>query len=531
MKAFFSFMFSFRTIVFLLVVGGLAAGGWYYYVENARASVTNFRKERVEQKNLAATITATGTLEPEQVIDVGAQVAGLIQKFGPADPDPNDPTKSATPNGPVVDYCTEVKPGQILAWIDPTIYQAQVNQAKAALQNAQANLKKSQANREGLMDTYKRDMASPSANSDQQIVTDKAAYQVAVADCAVQDASIAQAEANLKLAQTNLDYCTIKAPPDSSYTIVDRRVSIGQTVVASLSAPSLFLLAKDLMRMQVWASVNEADVGNIHIGQEATFTVDARPGKIYKGIVSQIRLNASMTQNVVTYTVVVNTTNKMIDVSPLVHSRKPVNAAKPPSQQSSDPALATKYAEGPLNTTPTQELELLPYLTANLTFHVANRENALLVPNAALRWRPQLQQVEPKYKDEYENSLRKKATRESSNDGDAADAPKHAAKGADKDAAKAHTHSGGAASRGMVWVQVPGSNLVRPIKLVTGLTDGAMTEVVSVVDTGIHEGDSLDEGAELVTGENATPSAEATTNPFAPKMPWGQKPKKPEGQQ
>ena len=174
-------------------------------------------------------------------------------------------------------------------------------------------------------------------------------------------------------------------------------------------------------------------------------------------------------------------------------------------------------------------MELLPYLTANLTFHVANRENALLVPNAALRWRPQLQQVEPKYKDEYENSLRKKATKESSGD-DATETPKPATDAADKNAAKPHTHSGGAASHGMVWVQVPGGNLVRPIKLVTGLTDGAMTEVVSVVDAGIHEGDTLDEETVLVTGENAAKGAAATTNPFAPKIFRRQQPKKQDGQ-
>ena len=190
-----------------------------------------------------------------------------------------------------------MKAGQILAWIDPTIYQAQVSQANAALQTAQANLKKSQANRDGLLDTYQRDARSPSAVAQGQIVTDKAAYNVADADCGVQEAGIAQAGANLKVAQTNLNYCTIKAPPDSpTYTIIDRRVSVGQTVVSSLSSPSLFLLAEDLTRMQVWASVNEADIGNIHAGQEVTFSVDARPGNTYKGVVNKIRLNASMTR-------------------------------------------------------------------------------------------------------------------------------------------------------------------------------------------------------------------------------------------
>ena len=134
---------------------------------------------------------------------------------------------------------------------------------------------------------------------------------MAEADCGVQEAAIGQAQANLKVAQTNLDYCTIKSPVKG--VVIDRRVNVGQTVVASLSATSLFLLAKDLMRLQVWASVNEADIGNIHNGQDVTFTVDARPGRDFQGTVKQIRYNATMTQNVVTYTVVVATTNRMIE--------------------------------------------------------------------------------------------------------------------------------------------------------------------------------------------------------------------------
>ena len=133
--------------------------------------------------------------------------------------------------------------------------------------------------------------------------------------------------------------------------IIDRRVNIGQTVVASLNAPSLFLIAKDLKRMQVWVAVNEADIGNIHPGQPVTFTVDAFPGEVFLGEVGKIRLNATMTQNVVTYTVEVITDN----------------------------------SDG----------KLLPYLTANAKFMVSNRPNVLLVPNAALRWIPQAEQVVP----------------------------------------------------------------------------------------------------------------------------------------
>ena len=159
--------------------------------------------------------------------------------------------------------------------------------------------------------------------------------------------TVAQAEATLKRALQNLNYCTIKSPVKG--VIIDRRVNIGQTVVSSLNAPSLFLLAKDLNRLQVWVSVNEADIGRIKPGQPVTFTVDAQPGDVFPGKVGKIRLNATMTQNVVTYTVEVDTDN---------------SGGK-----------------------------LLPYLTANVTFIVGERKNVLLVPNAALRWTPQLEQV------------------------------------------------------------------------------------------------------------------------------------------
>src|SRR5205823_11154354 len=151
-------------------------------------------------------------------------------------------------------------------------------------------------------------------------------------------------KAALKNAEINLAYCTITSPVKG--VIVDRRVNIGQTVVSSLNAPSLFLIAKDLKRLQVWASVNEADIGNIRSGQQVTFTVDAYPGRTFKGTVApdQPRLNASMTQNVVTYTVVVTTRN--------------------------------------------DDGKLKPYLTANVNFEVSKHENVLLVPNAALRWKP-----------------------------------------------------------------------------------------------------------------------------------------------
>ena len=172
---------------------------------------------------------------------------------------------------------------------------------------------------------------------------------MAKAEVAVGEARVEQAEIVKKQAEINLGYTTIQAPIDG--VVIDRRVNVGQTVVAGLNAPSLFLLARDLSRMQVWAAVNEADIGDIHLGQKVTFKVDAYRDRTFAGQVSQIRLNAGMSNNVVTYGVVVDIDN-------------------------TDGAL-------------------LPYMTANLQFEVARRTNALLVPNQALRWRPTLAQITP----------------------------------------------------------------------------------------------------------------------------------------
>ena len=190
----------------------------------------------------------------------------------------------------------------------------------------------------------------------------KSAYDTAVANVAVGDASILQAKANLaqaeasrKRAERNLSYCTIKSPVDG--IVIDRRVNIGQTVVASLNAPSLFLIAKDLKRMQVWVAVNEADIGKIYPRQPVRFTVDAFPGEPFAGEVGKIRLNASMTQNVVTYTVEVNTDNS--------------------------------------------NEKLLPYLTANVQFELKRRENVLMVPSNAFRWMPKPEQIASGFRSEF----------------------------------------------------------------------------------------------------------------------------------
>src|SRR5262245_39852362 len=393
-----------KKLIILLVLAVLAGGGAFWYWRSTAKPATTFRTAAVERGDLLTTINATGTVEPEEVVDVGAQVAGQIKNFGR---DPRDSSRA-------IDYGSPVEEGTVLAQIDDALYLSQVNQAKANLQRAEADMQQFRAKVAQTERDWNRSRAllPSSATTQEENDAARAAYETARSSLGIGDAAVAQAKAALQQAETNLGYCTIKSPVKG--VIVDRRVNRGQTVVSSLNSPSLFLIAKDLKRLQVWASVNEADVGHIHSGQAVTFTVDAFPGEVFQGVVApdQPRLNASMTQNVVTYTVVVSTDN----------------------------------SSG----------KLLPYLTANLQFEVSRRKNALLVPNPALRWQPAAQQVAEDARADYLTSLRRQN-----------DLP---AESPSAQAEKDH------ADRGTVWVADNG--FVRPIHVRIGLSDGVNTEVL-----------------------------------------------------
>jgi HlyD family secretion protein len=348
-----------------------------------------FRTEQVKRGDLVATIGATGTVEPEVVVDIGAQVAGLIASFG------------KDKHGKTIDYGSIVEDNGVLAKIDDSLYAAAVETARAQLLQAQANKISADANIlqmkaklvQAQADWGRAQKLGPSAALSQSAYDQYLAnYEVAKANVSAAEAAldqaiaaIAQAKANLNTAEINLGYCTIKTPVKG--VIIDRRVNIGQTVVSSLSAPSLFLIAKDLKRIQVWVSVNEADIGSISLGQPVTFTVDAFPDQEFHGYTNKIRLNATMTQNVVTYTVEVNTNN--------------------------------------------DDGKLLPYLTANAKFVIGRRQKVLLIPNAALRWIPQSSQISP--------DARKKHTAQ------AGSSRRDRSGGSDTD--------GASQARGIIWVE------------------------------------------------------------------------------
>jgi len=401
-----------KVLVLLLALTGVVAGTVFWYMRRNEVPTASFRLAQVKRGDLAAEISATGTVEPEEVVDVGAQVAGQIKTFG------------TDKNGKPIDYGSAVEAGTVLAHIDDSLYAADVAQTAAALAQAQANLQQAQANlgqlqaklNEAARDWDRAQKLGPGdALAQTSYDAYQAGYETAKANLAVGEATVVQtkaavmqADAALKRAQQNLGYCTIVSPVRG--VIIDRRVNIGQTVVSSLNAPSLFLIAKDLRRMEVWVSVNEADIGSISPGQLVTFTVDARPGQTFSGKVAKVRLNATMTQNVVTYTVVV----------------------------------ATDNSSG----------RLLPYLTANVQFEVARHTDVLVVPNAALRWTPRPEEIAP----EFRQAALPSGTVVAEKSG--------------RPAQPAAEHGRG--RTGVLWTR--DGDYVRPVRVRTGLNDGTMTE-------------------------------------------------------
>jgi HlyD family secretion protein len=434
-----------KRTVLVAVVLGAAGMAWAWSQHRGNGANVSFKTAQVTRGDVLLSIDATGTLEPEEVVDVGAQVAGQVVALG-EDADGNS-----------VDYSSRVKAGMVLASIDEALAQADVRQAaaqveaaSAAVQRAKADLERleamlSQAERE-----WQRAQKLGPSEALAQASFDRYhfAYEVAKANVAVGEASIleavagvSQAETTLWRAKRNLGYCTITSPVNG--VIIDRRVNIGQTVVASFNAPSLFLIARDLSRMQIWVAVNEADVTKVRAGQPVSFTVDALPDETFAGEVVKVRLNAAMTQNVVTYTV----------------------------------EIATDNAAG----------KLLPYLTANVRFEVQRRQNVLLVPAAALRWTPSVEQVAP----EHRNGPVLEQSRPAS-------LPEEPASDAGSDGME----------RGVVYVL--SGEYVRPVPVEIGLSGGVNTEV---------SGPGLEEGLEVVTGVETSAVSTGTNNPFTPKMP------------
>ncbi len=340
------------TIVIIILV--LAGGSFLYRWIGRDGSNQKFRLAKVDRGEINFVVTATGTINPVINVLVGSQVSGTIKAL-------------------YADFNSRVKEGQVIAQIDPAIFQAQVDQAKANVLTNQANLLNAQSNLENAKaNLVKADIAvvdskrtldrnlplvekkviaqatmdTAQTNYDTAVAQRdiaKAQVESATSQVASSKAQVEQAKAALNMAETNLRYATIRSPVNG--TVISRNVDVGQTVAASLAAPTLFTIAKDLTQMQVDTNVSEADVGRVTVGQDATFTVDAYPGRNFRGKVFEVRNAPIIVQNVVTYDVVIQVDNK--------------------------------------------DLKLKPGMTANVSVMIAHREATLKIPNAALRFRPE----------------------------------------------------------------------------------------------------------------------------------------------
>jgi HlyD family secretion protein len=284
-----------------------------------------FRTDKVIRGDIEMAVTATGTVNPVTTVLVGTQVSGTIKNI-------------------YVDFNSPVKKGQLIARIDPALFEAQVNQARANLLAAKANLEKAEATSVDAKRTMERNKELLSKNLIAQSDFDTAEtnYETADASVGAAKSQVAQSEAALSSAETNLFYTKIVSPVDG--IVVSRNVDVGQTVAASFQTPTLFSIAQDLTKMQIDTNVAEADIGNVKFGQDVEFTVDAYPDTTFKGKVSQVRNAPIIVQNVVTYDVVINVDNP--------------------------------------------ELKLKPGMTANVSIIVSIRKNVLKIPNAALRFKP-----------------------------------------------------------------------------------------------------------------------------------------------
>lgn len=271
----------------------------------------NFKEEKVALKTLQNSVTATGTIEAVTSVTVGTQVSGIVNKL-------------------YVDYNSQVKKGQVIAELDKTNLLSELNTAKANLASAQSSLNYQAANMERYKTLYKKGLVSADEYENALLTYRQAKEQVA------------SSKENVQRAQTNLGYATITSPIDG--TVISKSVEEGQTVAASFNTPELFTIAKDLTNMQVVANVDEADIGGVKEGDRVTFTVDAYPDDTFEGTVKQVRLEATTTNNVVTYEVVISA--------------------------------------------PNADLKLKPGLTANVTIYTQERSGVLAVANKALRFTP-----------------------------------------------------------------------------------------------------------------------------------------------
>src|SRR6266436_764562 len=417
-----------------LILAGLAAVTALFaaFGLNRGGSVQHFTA-KVERGDIDDVVEATGTINAVITVQVGSQVSGTIAKLN-------------------VDFNSRVHKGDVVALIDPALFQGALLQSSADLDNAKANVAAAKANLEKAKAAWQQTKADydrvaqltkDNIMSQQQLDLAKANYDSANAAVGAAAANVTQAEAQvsqkaaaLTVAQTNLNYTVIRSPIDG--TVVARNVDVGQTVAASLQAPTVFTIAQDLKKMLVYTKTDESDVGNIKLGKAVTFKVDAFPKDTFRGVVSQVRMNPTTVQNVVTYDTIIEFDNP--------------------------------------------ELKLFPGMTAYVTIPVATAQNVVKLPNTALRYKPPMstEEVLAIYK-QYGIEVDQKQSA-------AADA-----------AAERSVPQGGGtgnlprkpkADSAVVW-NLHSDNTIEPVKVSIGITDHAYTEVSSVLKGDLKESDDV----------------------------------------
>lgn len=390
-----------KAIIILILLAAAGGGGWYWWKGSQAEKPRSYKTTKVERGPMVQTVKATGIVQPVLTVLVGTQVNGPVQKL-------------------YVDYNSEVKAGDLVAQIDPSVYKARVaqdeanlHQADASLEETQARLKQAEKELERSRELAKRDLLSQSDLDASVASRDTLAALVKVAQ-----ANVEQAKATAQVSAANLSYTTIRAPVDG--VVVARNVSEGQTVVASMTAQTLFTIATDLSHIQVEASIPEADIGNVKNGQKVVFTVDAHDME-FTGTVAQIRLAASTVQNVVTYPVIVR-------------------------------------ADNPGG-------KLFPGMTANISCEVARREETLRVPNAALRFKPDEADLPAPDK-----TAGGPGAGHGGGGGGGMRGPREGGEGRMS------------RSRQMIWILDAATKKPKPVSVKLGINDGAFTEVREPTD-------------------------------------------------
>ena len=417
------------TLACVVVVAGLLVA----FGLNRSTPAQHFTA-KLERGAIHDVVEATGTINAVITVQVGSQVSGTIAKLN-------------------VDFNSRVHKGDVVALIDPALFKGALLQAVADLENAKANLVAAKASLEkakaGMVQTkadYDRSVAltKDGVVSQQQLDLAKANYDSAnagvngaAANVTQAEAQVSQKDAAVAVAQTNLDYTVIRSPIDG--TVVARNVDVGQTVAASLQAPTIFTIAQDLKKMWVYAKTDESDVGNIKLGKAVSFKVDAFPKDTFHGVVSQVRMNPTTVQSVVTYDTIIEFANP--------------------------------------------ELKLFPGMTAYVTIPVATVESVLKVPNTALRYKPPMSSEEilavyKQYGIESGERVQGGEVAVVSNPG----SPSGSATTIPPRAPKADTV--------VVWKLHP-DNTLEPIKVSLGITDHAFTEVAAILKGELKEGEDL----------------------------------------